>query len=46
MGWPGLLINVAMILSTFICGAHYLSDVLAGCAIGLLSIWVATSVPI
>jgi membrane-associated phospholipid phosphatase len=46
MGWPGLLINVAMILSTFISGAHYLSDVLAGCAIGLLSIWAATTVPI
>jgi membrane-associated phospholipid phosphatase len=46
LGWPGLLINVAMIFSTFISGAHYLSDVLAGCTIGLLSIWAATKVPI
>ncbi|WP_169804657.1 phosphatase PAP2 family protein [Sphingobium chlorophenolicum] len=39
--WPGLLLNIGVILSTFISGAHYLSDVLAGCSVAILSIWAA-----
>jgi len=40
--WPALLLNLAMILSTFVRGAHYFSDVLAGCMLALLAIWVAS----
>jgi len=42
--WPGLLLNVGVILSTFVSGAHYLADVLAGSVIAILSIWAAHKV--
>jgi len=42
--WPGLLLNVGVILSTFVSGAHYLADVLAGSAIAILSISAAHKV--
>jgi membrane-associated phospholipid phosphatase len=37
-GLPFLLLNVLMALSAFLCGAHYLVDIIGGIAVSLIAI--------
>lgn len=39
--WPGLAIEAALLLSTPVDGAHYLSDIVAGCLLAFASIGIA-----
>lgn len=39
--WPGLMLETALLLSTPVDGAHYLSDVIAGCLLAFATIRVA-----
>lgn len=38
---PAILLNTALLAGCFVFGAHYLIDVIAGCAIAILSIIIA-----
>ncbi len=42
IGWPGMAVAGLTLLSTPLDGGHYLSDVLAGCAIASISLWIAS----
>lgn len=39
--WPGLLLNICLGAAALIFGAHYLVDLIAGVAVGGVSIWGA-----
>ena len=39
--WPAVFFNIAMLVATVVMGAHYLVDVIAGCAIAIVSILLA-----
>jgi membrane-associated phospholipid phosphatase len=44
VGWIGLplvMLNVAVVFSALIVGGHYLIDVVAGCALAAIAIWIA-----
>jgi len=40
--WPGMTFAAMTLFATPIDGGHYLSDVLAGCAIAAISLWIAS----
>lgn len=42
IGWPGMAVAGLTLLSTPLDGGHYLSDVLAGCAVASISLWIAS----
>jgi len=39
--WPAVAVNALMLIATPFHGSHFLSDVIAGAVVGVLSIWVA-----
>ena len=39
--WPGLIVNVLMIASVPIIGAHYLVDVFGGVVVAIASLYLA-----
>ena len=39
--WPLLVVTIAMLATTPVEGGHHLSDVVGGCAVALLAVWLA-----
>ena len=44
LAWPGLILNLLMILSALIGGGHYLVDLVAGAAVAAASIRLAGAI--
>lgn len=39
--WPMIALNIAMIFTALVIGAHYLTDIIAGIAVAIIAIWLA-----
>ena len=39
--WPMVALNVLVVVSAVLVGGHYIVDVIAGCAIGALAVWLS-----